>query len=174
VPDARNNWADGFARQSASDFAVYQHLALQPGFPACHALHYLQMACEKLAKAYRFRDESMSIDDIQKSHVAISKEVEQIVMSPDFRKRYASKAAHLKEILRSSRLLSREIEKLAPTVDREATPANAEYPWFDGRMVKAPCDYTFQVLSQLNTPEGRNFLKVISTSINDFAAITGS
>ena len=174
MPDERNNWADGFARQSASDFAVYQHLVIQPGIPACHALHFLQMACEKLAKAYRFRDVSMSIEDIQTTHVAFSKVVDQIVMSADFRKRHAGKAAQLREVLRSSRLLAREIEKLAPAVDKEATPANTEYPWFDGRLVRAPCDYTFQVQAQLNMPDGRNFQKVISTSINDFAAISGS
>ena len=124
MPDERHNWAAAFARQSASDFAVYQHLAAQTSFPACHALHYLQMACEKLAKAYRFRDVSMSIDDIQTTHVAFSKVVHQIVMSPNFHKRYSGKTAQLKEILRSSRLLAREIEKLAPAVDKEATPAN--------------------------------------------------
>jgi len=131
------------------------------------------MACEKLAKAYRFRDGSMAIESIQKSHVAFKKEVEQIVMSADFRRRYAGKTAQLKEILRTSKLLSGEIEKLAPTVDKEATPANVEYPWFDGRLVRVPCDYAFHVLPQLNTPDGRNFLKVISTSIQDFSSISG-
>ena len=95
-------------------------------------------------------------------------------MSPDFRSRYTGKAAQLKEVLRSCKYLFREIENLVPAVDKGASPANVEYPWFDGRKVKATRDDAFQVLAQLNSPEGRNVLKVISTSIIDIAATSES
>ena len=49
---SRTDWALAYARQGHSDFAIYQLLALR-GVAVCHPLHYLQMACEKIAKAYR-------------------------------------------------------------------------------------------------------------------------
>ena len=44
-------WAQAFARQAESDLHVYDVLVTDPSLPACHRLHYLQMACEKLCKA---------------------------------------------------------------------------------------------------------------------------
>jgi hypothetical protein len=35
--------------QSRSDWQVYDRLAADPSIPPCHQLHYLQMACEKIA-----------------------------------------------------------------------------------------------------------------------------
>jgi hypothetical protein len=32
--------------------------------PGCHALHFLQMATEKLAKAYRFRDTATKMETL--------------------------------------------------------------------------------------------------------------
>lgn len=54
----REEWARAFLRQASSDLAVYDLLERQPQqeFPRCHSLHYLQMACEKVAKAYRTRE----------------------------------------------------------------------------------------------------------------------
>ncbi len=37
--------------------------------PACHSLHFLQMATEQLAKAYRFRDTSADVAALLTSHV---------------------------------------------------------------------------------------------------------
>jgi hypothetical protein len=47
------NRRQGFILQARSDFAIFRHLLDQPraSVPECHALHYLQMASEKLAKA---------------------------------------------------------------------------------------------------------------------------
>jgi len=44
-------WSKVFLEQASSDWQVYEHLK-GTHFPNCHALHYLQMATEKLAKAY--------------------------------------------------------------------------------------------------------------------------
>ncbi len=56
MPASRDAWASAFAAQSRSDWQVYTLLAAEPSIPACHQLHYLQMACEKIAKAYRCLD----------------------------------------------------------------------------------------------------------------------
>lgn len=57
MKDARRQaYSGAFIAQARSDFQVYRHLAQSPEFAVCHALHYLQMATEKLARAYRLRD----------------------------------------------------------------------------------------------------------------------
>jgi len=44
-------WSEAFLAQAKSDWQIYEHLE-KTSFSKCHALHYLQMATEKLAKAY--------------------------------------------------------------------------------------------------------------------------
>jgi hypothetical protein len=60
--ERRLAFADAFYRQAWSDWQAYKLLAEADGLPRCHALHYLQMACEKLAKAYRLRDTAGDVD----------------------------------------------------------------------------------------------------------------
>ena len=52
-------WSRGFARQARADFdtwnALQRYLSIPEGVrapPRCQKLHFLQMACEKLAKAH--------------------------------------------------------------------------------------------------------------------------
>lgn len=45
-------WAKAFHRQALADFETYARLA-DGTAPRAHALHHLQMATEKIAKAYR-------------------------------------------------------------------------------------------------------------------------
>jgi hypothetical protein len=45
-------WRDAFLKQAHSDYSVYKKLN-ELRLPLCHKLHYLQMATEKLAKAYQ-------------------------------------------------------------------------------------------------------------------------
>jgi hypothetical protein len=44
-----------FLVQARSDFQVYEWLQKESTFPECHALHYLQMATEKLGKAHAWK-----------------------------------------------------------------------------------------------------------------------
>lgn len=68
---ARDDWARAYARQAASDWTIYRQLAAAPEVPRCHALHFLQMAAEKVAKAYRFRDTKTAEEQLLTRHVAI-------------------------------------------------------------------------------------------------------
>ena len=121
---------DAYAEQSRSDFTVYS-VYLQEA-EECHRLHYLQMACEKIAKAYRLRDlVSFNSEDLY-SHAVFSKFITGFLKSKLVRRRYASQDSKRREVERYARSLAVEIEKLAPAVDRERTPANAEYPWMAG------------------------------------------
>lgn len=169
-PD-RADWALAYVKQGGSDFATYQLLSSVPGVPICHPLHYLQMASEKVAKAYRFRDTETAEDRLTTEHVAFSRFIQSYLGSPEIKQRYAGKDEQLREIIKVARKLAREIEKLAPAVDREASPANAEYPWLDDGRVVVPCDFTYPNLTLLMEPGGRTFLRLLEMSIADFERI---
>ena len=119
LPTDRNLWAEAYAKQSRSDFAVYELLTQAVALnqiEQCHSLHYLQMACEKIAKAYRFRDTDTPIENLLTSHVAFSKIIVGLLRSPEILKRYHKKDAMLRQSIHFARRLGREIELLAPAV----------------------------------------------------------
>lgn len=167
-PAFRLPLAKAYATQSQSDYAVYELLA---SVEECHRLHYLQMACEKIAKAYRLRDTQAPLEEALTSHVAFSKFVDNLLASPQIRQRYQSRGAKLREAGHTAHALAREIEKLAPAVDRNRSPINAEYPWISGSDVVVPCLYTYPNLRLLTEPGGREFLKLLKTAIEDFNTI---
>lgn len=170
VPD-RADWAFAYFKQADSDFKIYQLLSGTPGVPICHLLHYLQMAGEKIAKAYRFRDTDTDEDRLTTEHVAFSRFMQSYLGSPEIKQRYAGNDAQLREIVKVARKLAREIEKLAPAVDRETSPANAEYPWPDDGRVVVPCEFTYPNLALLTEPGGRTFLRLLEMAIVDFERI---
>ncbi len=64
----------------------------------------------------------------------------------------------------------RAIEQLAPAVDRESVPGNAEYPWERGEDVVAPVDHGFPEVALLRHPRGRMFLNFIRRAFEEFPA----
>jgi hypothetical protein len=170
APD-RTTWALAYIKQGGSDFAMYQRLSAMPEVAVCHTLHYLQMAGEKVAKAYRFRDTDTADERLITEHVAFSQFIESYLGSPEMKQRYAGKHEKLREIVKLARKLAREIEKLAPAVDREASPANAEYPWLDDGRVITPCEFVYPSLTLLTEPGGRTFLRLLEMAITDFELI---
>jgi hypothetical protein len=60
--DRRTQYARAFYEQASSGWHAYELLARSADLPRCHSLHYLQMACEKLGKAYRLRSPSADVD----------------------------------------------------------------------------------------------------------------
>jgi hypothetical protein len=54
----------GFYEQAWSDWQAYEALTRVSELPRCHALHYLQMACQKLGKAYRLRNPGSKLLDL--------------------------------------------------------------------------------------------------------------
>ena len=171
MPRDRKTWASAYAKQSQSDFRVYEILVSAPQVEDCHVWHYLQMACEKIAKAYRFRDTETSIEELLTSHIAFSKCIENLLKYPAFKAKYLRQDAMFRQVSRLARRLSREIEKLAPAVDRGTSPENAEYPWAAGEKIVLPCAYSYPNLKLLKEAEGRNFLKLIRSAIMDFDQI---
>lgn len=162
----RIRMADAYAEQSRSDFAVYQvHLQ---GAEECHRLHYLQMACEKIAKAYRLRDPiSFNPDDLY-SHAVFSKFIVGFLKSSTTQNRYQSQNSKRRQMDRYAKSLATEIERLAPAVDRENRPDNAEYPWMTGETIFVPCRHAFPISRLLGEQGGRDILKLFEIAIEDY------
>jgi hypothetical protein len=161
------NWQQAFAAQAQSDFFVYRTLnALPKGkrVDKCHPLHYLQMVCEKLTKAYLCSTGSPA-EQLQHSHRYIAKNLSIVARQVFFES--SAKPSSARFALKQIKLLAREIELLAPSVDDDARrPENVEYPWMDqsGRIV-IPADYDFPNLSLLTAPAGRTLLKLNDRAI---------
>ncbi len=137
----------------------------------CHRLHYLQMACEKIAKAYRLRDTNAALETAMNSHLGFTHFMNQFLGSAAMRRRYRGRENALIQARQAANRLAREIEKLAPAVDRHRSPANTEYPWADGERVVVPCKYTYGNLSLLNERGGVNLLKFIRIALDEFDSI---
>ena len=167
----REAWAAAFAHQAQSDWTVYERLAGDLHTPRCHSLHYLQMACEKIAKAYRCRDTTAALDSLMSRHSGFRKLIEVLLKSPFVKRSYRGHEAQREQIARDARKLAALVETLAPALGREQSPDNAEYPWAVGDAVVTPCTYGFPNLSMLKDPGGRTFLKLVSRAIRDFDKI---
>lgn len=126
------------------------------------------MACEKLGKAYRFRDTDTPSSSLLTQHVGFAKFFNSFLLSPRMRERFMGKLEQLRSIQRECNRMAREVEQLAPAIDRGHSPQNAEYPWFDGDRVITPCQYTYPNLSLLRTQGGRAFLKWIRLALDSF------
>ncbi len=170
--DRRSRFAAAFYRQAQSDWDVYERLSEIADIPRCHQLHYLQMACEKLAKAYRLRDLDSDVDELAAKHVGFAKFVNAFLRSPRVLEEYAAKQSAHRAISKSAVTLARAIEELAPATARRHSPANAEYPWESGDDVVVPCEYAYPGLSLLDAPGGRAFLKLIERAFRDYASVT--
>lgn len=162
----RDALAAAFHAQAGSDWAVYLHLAALPEHPRCHALHYLQMATEKLGKAYRLRDTSAATEELQSEHTGFAG-----FMSA-YMNRRASQSAPDRDageaLKRHAVNFAREVERLHPSVDKVRRPQNVEYPWPEAEQVGVPAQYDFPNLSFLREPRGRAFLALVQRALDDF------
>jgi hypothetical protein len=144
-PHSRKEWSRAFALQGRSDLEVYRVLDANKALSVCHSLHYLQMASEKIAKAYSMRNpKGPSLDTLTKSHAgAPSDEFVKKYFTDNRATRFRDKKAQLNEIVIGLGGLAREINKLHPSVDPDKNPQNVEYPWSDGTRLRVPCKHTF-------------------------------
>jgi hypothetical protein len=171
--DRRQALADAFAAQARSDWGVYQHLAglPKPSFPQCHALQHLQMATEKIAKAYRIRDTKADPDELARHHTGFVEFVNSFFRSQTIRNEYRGKEAALKTLQKNVEALAREIEKLAPAIDTLTTPENAEYPWERDGDVYRPCFYGYPNLQLLKTAGGRATMKMVERAFEAYETL---
>lgn len=148
-----------FFRQAQSDWSVFCHFhpsgwrwwnALQSGwcglvgvrafsFPRCHALHYLQMCTEKLAKAY------YTVTPPRVRHNAFRRFLTDLPSNPNAVAplQFANVAA-LTMWQGSVSTLVGAIEDLAPAIADRLHLPNPEYPWPRNAETDAPVDHLFQ------------------------------
>ncbi|MEE9385166.1 MAG: hypothetical protein V3V08_17310 [Nannocystaceae bacterium] len=162
---SRIEWARAYARQAASDWEVYLQLTDRRDAPRCHALHFLQMATEKIAKAYRFRHTNTPEASLLTRHVGFQAFMRQFLRSPRVLQAYEGRAAQLGAVTRDCHQLAGEVEKLAPAVGRTDRPQNAEYPWRVAERITAPIDYDFSNLSFVGKPLSLKFQTTISSKL---------
>jgi hypothetical protein len=141
-----------------------------PGrYPGARALHYLQMATEKLAKAYRFRDTATSIETLLTRHTGFPEFFNAFLLSPSMRTEYEGRSGQLRKIREDCGHFARAVEQLAPAVDREQHPANAEYPWCAGGRIVTPVRYGYPEIPLLKEARGRSFLNFIERAFVEYS-----
>jgi len=109
-----DEWSVAYARQAAADFETFEFMQGQ-SVPECHKLQFLQMACEKLVKAHLCGAGGQS-GTLQASHAYVSANLPVVLKQQAVYLNFSGGKA--RKALETARVLSREIELLAPSVKR--------------------------------------------------------
>jgi hypothetical protein len=114
-----------FLVQARSGYGVYQLLRERPGMPACHVLHYFQMATELLGKAHTWRNASPNVT----SHRAFVGFIRSLSSNRKAQKQlgFEGHNSSWDQMIRRSVPFALEVEKLAPALAKDGP--NPEYPW---------------------------------------------
>jgi hypothetical protein len=161
--DAQKLWW----RQAQSDYAIFVQLR-RTGVHECHLLHYIQMATEKLSKAYLWRSGHAP----PKSHAGFVRflralldrrvELDRIATVLGFRRR-----EDLDSWVRSVQPLTYSLQNLAPA--EALNGPNPEYPWPHEAPAQCPVGHTFALWNQLtNTGQGRKLMEFVGRAIARF------
>jgi hypothetical protein len=158
-------WAEAFLAQARSDWQIYTKLK-QANEPSCHILHYLQMATEKLGKAYLLAGKT-AIDEVQTSHLAFTRFLRFISRNGKLQQELGMTARQMRLHVEHLLSIAHAIEKLAPALAGKGI--NSEYPWKvpNGKVV-APVRYNFSLSEQLDSPSGINLLKLVNIVLKKF------
>jgi len=139
-----HDWKSAYARQARADYAMFLSLESAQRVPAlrCHALHFLQMATEKLAKAHLTNGREPP-PAIHQAFLRFLRDVARV--DPNIRAGLGmrNRESHLR-YLKSLEPIARQIEALAPKADRKSE--NPEYPWESGGAIIAPAEHGFPSL----------------------------
>jgi hypothetical protein len=146
-----------FLVQARTDFAVFGLLRGRPNLPACHALHYLQMATELLGKAHAWKH-----DPAANTHRAFVGFLRSLSTNRKAQKQlgFGGQNERWKHLIRKSVPLSERIEDLAPALALDAP--NPEYPWPRAAPQIAPAEHNFEIWQDLqDTAAGRQFISTL-------------
>ncbi len=159
-------WRIAYAKQARADLQARDRLLEDAALPDCQQLHFLQMACEKICKAY-LCGQGTAPQTLQTSHAYIAS-VLPIVVRQQFAQQSRHTANDRSWMIGAIRKLARKIELLAPAVrGGGAHPANCEYPWIatDGTL-RVPAEHNFQI-DLLHEGAGRHLIKVLHSAVDD-------
>ncbi len=167
------DWSQGYAVQAAADWECWQLLKSRGEIPECQALHFLQMACEKLVKAHLFDSGGDNPDRLRSEHAVIRKHLKTIVactinrVSPTL-----GKSRRGRELTQFANQLAAEIEVLSPNCKGTGGQRadNCEYPWDDGLRLRIPARHHFDVMARFNNNwQANEFQKLVKVAIDDLA-----
>lgn len=150
------NWEDAFLTQAWSDFLVFREMNSSDQ-PKCHALHYLQMATEKLAKGFLCKKSGRPP---KMTHYSLVNFLNASRSQADWRVAlgYGHNPKAYGYYIDSLLQIARQIERLVPeggVIDK----VNPEYPWRnDSGEVDCPCKHDF---SHLDRSDLANLRKLI-------------
>lgn len=154
--------------QVQSDMATLAILR-RAGADPCQQLHYLQMATEKLGKAYFCKPGLPP----PRSHAALVPFLRSMGGIPQSRrdgiaalfafKPYLSFQAWINAALP----VAYELERLAPALAQDGP--NPESPWPQGTPIHCPANFRFPIWEQVTkTAKGRQFIQTIQTLVDQF------
>ena len=163
-----NNYQKLWWEQARSDLAVLV-LLRRHGAAPCHQLHYLQMAAEKLGKAYFWR----SGVPPPRSHAGFVQFMRFLgSVRQSERRRVAELFAFgrfedLQSWIRTVLPLAYALERLAPALAQDGP--NPEYPWPPTAPEFAPVTFEFDVWTQLTaTGGGRQLMQILEVAVDKF------
>ena len=173
---------EAFLAQARSDYAVFELLLdmRREDVPECHPLHYLQMATEKLAKAFFL---ALGVP-FSYNHSTFD------IIFHHFNRRNTARILGWKDhkafraFVRGLRPLFRWVVELHPSVGRARsttalqTQPNVEYPWYSrgegGAMIwRAPAHHDFHAAANLRSARGPQFMDLISRLLDRFERVVG-
>jgi hypothetical protein len=161
-------WHDGYLEQARSDWEVYKLLE-DSECATCHALHYLQMTTEKLAKALLLLS-GIPFETVRASHRAFTQFLQIASRNREIQEALGMTRPQLRMSIRELLPIAYEIERLAPAL--AVGGANVEYPWESlPGVTTVPASYNFPVHSTLQLPRGRKLLKLVDIALNQFYRI---
>jgi len=164
VNAAQNLWWE----QAKSDWTLFLHLR-RTGAAPCHLLHYLQMATEKLSKAYLWR----SGKPPPKSHTGFIRFLKALLIRKPPELVWISKALefgrpeYLEKWVTGVYMLAYALQNMAPAEARNGP--NPEYPWPHEAPAHCPATHPFALWDALSsTGQGRKLLEFIDRAIRRF------
>lgn len=167
-----NDWSVAFAKQALADFDSWQLLSqlkqdAARSLPQSQALHFLQMACEKLAKAHLCRRPNANPFEFQDSHAYIAGTLPTIIEHTLQKRLPNAPDALIRQRRKQAKHLFREIELLSPQVkDNGRRPDNCEYPWNDeSGVIHIPAEHRFEALRLADKQGGPELLKIVEDAI---------
>jgi hypothetical protein len=136
-----SKWDAAYLRQAESDFRVFLLVKDREEVEACHKLHYLQMATEKLAKAFlSFRTQGRRQPSVHDVLILFVKAT--IKYAPVARAFRMASLSDYGEYVRQNILpVTAELQDLYPKGSEDKP--NVEYPWEANGQLYTPTDYSF-------------------------------
>lgn len=134
-------WRRAYFTQAQNDYGVFREFKKRADVAMCQKLHYLQMATEKLAKAFLSPPSGERPPRVHKAlarFLRISKGRPEIRRKLGYERNYRAYCIYIDSLLD----LAERIERLAPVGGQERL--NPEYPWAeDTGNVVCPARYGF-------------------------------